>query len=458
MPSRKRKSVERKTKGTGSEAVVAVDPACTGLAAKPLQDYEKEMQLVVKKGIIPGCVSLIYHKGQVVQASAMGMADVEHGTHYSFNTYCRMYCATKPFIATALMRFIEEGRATLDDRLSDYIPEFANCKVQIEKTQELVTPKRPILLRHLLSHLSGIGYAPEVGEPIEDDITQAYLNLQQDVQSKKIKNLAAFARELAKIPLCDHPGNEYIYGYSFDVLGRVLEVIGGKSLDKVLTEKVFQPLKMQDTKWSLTRSELPRLAACYAHRGTYKKIYGSRKVKSLRPNLVRIDGELQKESHWLSGQQCSVMSGGGFMGYLYGGLVSTVLDTGKFVQMLMKKGLVNGKRFLKASSIVQMEKNRMKKGDKVNFLGNIGTYRHGTEYGMGGAACTYWSIDREDDTAVVWFTQHVDMPEVPEMKGIQDKKADLWAMLHKAVKATRRSQKRRLSAGAPVKKKAKISK
>lgn len=457
MPS-KRKSVQKHVKVIGLEVV---DPDITGLVAKPLQDYEKEMEVVVRKGIIPGCCSLVYHKGKVVQAFAMGMADVEHSTPFTFNTFCRMYCATKPFIATAVMRFVEEGRATLDDRLSDYIPELATTKVKVEKTQELVEPKRPILLRHLLCHLSGIGYAPEVGEPIEDDITQAYWDLQHDVQRKKIKSLTAFTRALAKIPLCDHPGNEYIYGFSFDVLGRVLEVIGGKSLDKVLNEKVFQPLKMQETKWALNRGELPRLAACYAHRDTWKKIYSHRKpVKPVRPNLVRIDGEAQKDSHWLQGQQCSLMSGGGFMGYLYGGLVSTVLDTGKFVQMLMKKGvMMNGKRFLKASTVAQMEKNRIRKGDKVNFLGNIGTYRHGHEYGMGGAACTYWSIDREDETAAVWFTQHVDMPEVEEMKGVHHKKADLWAMLHKAVKETRRrSQKRRSNGVIPVKKKGKMAK
>mmetsp|Transcript_34958 Transcript_34958/g.65114 ORF Transcript_34958/g.65114 Transcript_34958/m.65114 type:complete len:152 (-) Transcript_34958:390-845(-) len=136
------------------------------------------------------------------------------------------------------------------------------------------------------------------------------------------------------------------------------------------------------------------------------------------------------------------------MGYLYGGLVSTVGDTAKFVQMLMHKGkLDGGRRFLKAASVMQLEKNRMKPGvEPVNYLGNIGTYRkNGTEYGMGGAACTYWSVDRVDDTATLWFTQHVDMPEVADMKGINTKKADLWEMLHKAVvkgSRTSRNQKR----------------
>lgn len=457
MPT-KRKSVEanRKVKSTGVEVV---EPGSTGIDVKPLQDYEKEMKEVIKKGIIPGCVSLVYHKGKVVQAAAMGLADVEKGIPYSFDTYCRMYCATKPFIATAMMRLVEEGRANLDDCLSKYIPQFGTVKVKLENSGELVAPKRPILLRHLLSHTSGIGYAPELGETIEDEITQAYWNLQQDVQRKKIKTLAAFTKSLAKVPLCDHPGNEYIYGFSFDVLGRVLEVITGQSLDKVLTEKVFAPLQMLETKWAVPRKEMSRLAACYANKATWRKIYGpKRTIRPPRPSLYRIDGDAPKQSHWLQGQQCGVMSGGGFMGYLYGGLVSTVADTAKFVLMLMRKGqLPTGQRFLKASSITQMERNRIKEGDKVNFLGNIGTYRSGTEYGMGGAACTYWSIDREDDTAAVWFTQHVDMPEVPEMKGIHHKKADLWAMLHQAVKSTR-LQKRMSNGALGPKKKTKSSK
>ncbi|CAE7199160.1 unnamed protein product [Symbiodinium natans] len=443
----KRKTLEkgRKAKSLatkpleGSAAFKEVDSASTGLDSKLLQDYVKEMRQVVRKGIISGCVSIAYHKDQVVLADAVGMADVERGTPFSFDTYCRMYCATKPFIAIAVFRFAEDGKLDLNDRLDKYIPEFGKVLVQPEGADAPVETKRPILLKHLLCHCSGIAYAPDVGETVEDESSRAYLQLQQDVQQKRIKTLAEFARGIARVPLSDHPGNSYWYGFSFDVLGRVLEVVGKKRLDKVLAETVFRPLGMKHTKWAVRRDELPKLAACYAHKPTWKKLYGhvkGRTPSAVRPSLVRIDGNKARDSHWLKGKECRVQSGGGFMGYLYGGLVSTVADTARFVRMLMHKGkLDDGRRFLSPSSVTALEKNRMKEGvDPVNYLGNIGTYRkNGTEYGMGGAACTYWSIDRADETATIWFTQHVDMPEVADMKGINTKKADLWDVLHRAV-------------------------
>merc|ERR1712232_907539 len=121
------------------------------------------------------------------------------------------------------------------------------------------------------------------------------------------------------------------------------------------------------------------------------------------------------------------------MGYLHGGLVSTVADTARFVRMLLRNGVMDsGKRLLKKSTVAAMEKNRLKKndaGDRVCFLGNIGTFREGgDDVGMGGAACTYWNIDRKDETGTVWFTQHIDMPDtLPQ--------ADLWRVLHKAVRS-----------------------
>jgi CubicO group peptidase (beta-lactamase class C family) len=249
-----------------------------------------------------------------------------------------------------------------------------------------------------------------------------------------IRNLKRFVDVLAKIPLCQHPGSAYEYGLSFDVLGRVLEVITGKSLDVCLKERVFVPLGMQDTFWGVPRKETHRMAACYAGKDMFQKLYG-KKVKPLgRPktNLFRIDGCSAADSNWVEGKHCRVLAGGGFMGYLHGGLVSTAADTGKFVRMLLNRGVMdNGKRLLKTSTVAAMEKNRLKKnedGDRVCFLGNIGTFREGgDDVGMGGAACTYWNIDRKDETATVYFTQHLDMPDT-------GKEADLWNVLHKAVK------------------------
>merc|ERR1712232_243311 len=119
--------------------------------------------------------------------------------------------------------------------------------------------------------------------------------------------------------------------------------------------------------------------------------------------------------------------------------------------MVAKKGLTwGGQRFLKASTIAAMEKNRCK--DRVCYLGNIGVFRDGSdEYGMGGAACTYWNIDRKDDTFTVWFTQHLDMPEFTDIKAVDPKKADMWALLHSAIdkcKSNAPKQRKRSGSGS----------
>lgn len=135
------------------------------------------------------------------------------------------------------------------------------------------------------------------------------------------------------------------------------------------------------------------------------------------------------------------------MGYPVGGLVSTVADTAKFTKMLYNYGVMeNGKRLLKKATVKAMEVNRLDKKyngeDRVCYLGNVGTFREGSnEFGMGGAACTYWNICREDDTATVWFTQHVDMPEFEDLKGVDKDKADLWKTLHEAIKKGKRTAK-----------------
>mmetsp|Transcript_60072 Transcript_60072/g.108121 ORF Transcript_60072/g.108121 Transcript_60072/m.108121 type:complete len:475 (+) Transcript_60072:81-1505(+) len=437
-PSRGKAVLSPKANGKLS---TPVDPRSVGVEPKVLKDYEDAMVKMVKIGAIPGCASVVFRKGQLLHSGSWGFADVEKGAPFGFDTYCRMYCATKSYVAVAFMRLVDEGLVRLEDRLDKYIPAFAHVLVMPEGSEKREKPKRPILLKHLLSHTSGIGYTPELGAEPEDAASAGYLKVLTAVLQGSIRSLKIFVEGLAKVPLLCHPGHKYNYSLSFDVLGRVLEVITGKRLDLCLKELVFRPLGMNDTKWAVQNNELDRLAAVYASPGSWKKLYGQVKGKvpsAPRKGLCRIDGNTAKESHWRDGQQISVLSGGGFMGYLYGGLVSTVADTATFVQMLMRFGLKeNGQRYLKKSSVVAMEKNRLKPavdGDsKVCYLGNISVFREGSEYGMGGAACTYWCIDREDEIASVWFTQHIDMAEFGEMKGIDPKKADLWGALHKAV-------------------------
>jgi CubicO group peptidase (beta-lactamase class C family) len=296
----------------------------------------------------------------------------------------------------------------------------------------------------LLVHQSGVGYAPDVSDKVADMSSRdkKYGKLQRDASEGKISSLKVFVDRIAKIPLSFHPGENYEYGFSFDIAARVLEVVTGKDVGDVLNERVFKPLGMYETTWSVKDDQLHKLAASYCAKNSWDLIYGHKKgVKPIftKTGLYRMDGKTAKESSYRHGRQCKVKSGGGFMGYLAGGgLVSNVSDTVKFVQMLINKGMLeNGERLLSEKSIKMCEVNRNKKSwgqGGAAYIGNVGVFREGSnDVGMGGASCTYWSIDRKDDTATVWFSQNMDMPEFADLKGVNPKKADLWILLHSAI-------------------------
>lgn len=418
-----------------------VDPRTVGIDPQALKGYEKAMEALVKKGVIPGCASVVFRKGQIVHAGEWGKADVQTGKPFRYDTLCRLVCATKSYVTLAFATLVDEGVLDFDDRLDKYLPAFKHAKVQAADGDTPVGPKSPILLKHLPSHQSGIGYSIDIGEAPEGRLQKQKAALVEGVMGGKTKTLKAFVDQLAKCPLHFHPGENYTYGYSVDVLGRVLEVVCKTSLDKVLTERVFKPLGMHSTLWAVPDSQLHRLAALYGKSSTWEAMYGDAGVTKVATgqDMVRLDGLTAKESGWTAKRATPVLSGGGFITYDAGGLVSTVADTVRFVQMLLNKGVTaNGERLVHEKTLAAMEKNRAKKswGQGMScYLGNVGVFREGgNEFGMGGAACTYWSVDREDEVATVWFTQHVDMPEFEELVGVDAKKADLWGLMHEAVK------------------------
>lgn len=413
-----------------------------GVDPKVLREYEQAQRQMVKQHSIPGFASAVLRHGKVVHTMAHGYADLETKQPFRMNTLCRLYCATKSYIATAFMTLVEEGKVSLEDRLDEFLPSFKNAKVLLKDTSKAVRPKEPIRMKHILSHTSGIGYPPDLGEPCEDVISKGLAKLQTGAKEGSIRSLREFVDRLAKVPLMHHPGTMYEYGFSMDVVGRVIEVIEGKDIAICLQDRVFGPLEMHDTLWHVGPAEADRFAAIYAGPNTWGNLYGHLKKKvptTTAPGLLRIDGEDANHSGWYQSRRCPVKSGGGFMGYLAGGLVSTVEDTVKFVQFLASKGLAPcGRRLLSERTLVIMEKNRLKKSwgqGSACYIGNVGVFRDGgKEFGMGGAACTYWSVDRADGVATVWFAQNVDMKDAADMQGIRTDRADMWKAMYEAVR------------------------
>ncbi|CAJ1430789.1 unnamed protein product [Effrenium voratum] len=408
---------------------------------RPLSRYEDTMKSAARRSVIPGCASVVLKHGKVIQASAFGKADLEANRSFRLDTICRVFCLTKSFVTVAFMMLVEEGRVRLEDPVAKFLPAFASVQVVAARCSEetkpslLCKPKRAMRMNHLLTHTSGLSYGAGFGEQPGDATEEAYSKLVSAIDRGSVRSLEDFTNRLAKIPLRFHPGDAYAYGFSTDVLGRVIEVITGQCLADVLDERLFKPLHMHDTGFSVPEAKLPRLAACYGNASTWGRLYGDLDLtpRATRPGLVRLDGLSSQDSAWRQGQECKIQSGGGIMGHMQGGLVSTVADTSRFVRMLLRKGLSwDGKRLLKEATIDAMERPRKDSGlaqeERQCLLGALAGFS-GEEFGWGGAACTYWSVDRKEDTAVVWFTQHLDMPEWEDQSIVNKDEADIWTVL-----------------------------
>jgi len=464
-----RKTPLKSSKGTVKNIVQKkkeeiVDPRSVGMDPTKIKEYEDEMEMLVKEKKLPGCASMVYRYGKLIQCRAWGHTDIEKSAPFDTDTLCRVICATKCVVSICVMTLVDDGSFCLDDPVHKYIPAFKDSKVVSGKdATKTIKLKEPILVKHLLSHMSGIDYVIEPTEKAATPQAKSLFKLQQAMHQGKVRNLQEFVDELATIPLSCQPGKKYTYSYSYDVLARIIEIICGKSLDKCLEERVLQPLGMQDTMWGVPEAKCHRLSPLYAGPQKYKILYSESSAHSLlkgpgrKPYSKMVHNgkgmvEIErggKDSMYIKGRECPILSGGGYMGYDAGGLVSTVSDFAKMLKMMFSYGLMdNGKRLVQESTVRTFEINRLDnksngvgtdawdyQANGVCYIGNIGTFREGhSEVGMGGAANTFWNIDREIGTASVWFAQHLDFPEFTDLKSPHNpKKANLWDVLHDAI-------------------------
>jgi CubicO group peptidase (beta-lactamase class C family) len=392
------------------------------------------MQIAVQHGLLTGCASVVLRGQDVIHKKCVGLADPDSGLDFGLDTICRVYCFTKAYVIIAFMTLVEEGRVKLKDPVAKYLPEFRDVKV-VKCRGGLMKPKRRITMFHLLTHKSGLGYSASFGEAPHSSDEKSYDILVRAVVAGRIPTLKSFVKRLAKIPLRSHPGEKYNYGFSMDVIGRVCEVISGTTLDQFLRTRIFAPLGMKDTSFAVPMDRLHRLAACYGSAKTHRLLYGNRRARSTWRDFCRIDGKFSAESAWCEGKECSVLSGGGWMPDNQGGLVSTVADTVRFLRMLIGHGVgENGVRILKRKTLALTER---------HFITGDGGLS-GKEIGHGGAATTYWTLDRKMGYAIVWFTQNVDMVEWTDQKVVDPAKADLWRVMFDATNAAR-GIKRKLS-------------
>eukprot|EP00929_Paragymnodinium_shiwhaense_P072469 TRINITY_DN36785_c0_g1_i1.p1 TRINITY_DN36785_c0_g1~~TRINITY_DN36785_c0_g1_i1.p1 ORF type:complete len:493 (+),score=128.79 TRINITY_DN36785_c0_g1_i1:67-1545(+) len=343
--------------------------ASMGVDLKSILAGVKRLRTQVDEKQMPGFLSCVIKEGKLLHLEAYGMSDLGGDKQCAPDTLFRLYSQTKPIVVVAFLKLLERGLVALEEPLSKFIPAFAKTPVGAKG----VPLKRAITLRDLLAHTSGIGFGPGFGYPAENDYESTYVDLVDRVDRQRIKTLAQWCEELAKLPLRFQPGRDWGYGYSSDVLGRVVEVAAGKALDKVLQEEVLGPLGMTDTFFAVPSSKASRLAALYKREpwdGSGKNVKfitvdagcSGKTVNASRNTFDRCsDGTgptAPSASVFLAkgGHAFKVLQGGGCVCSVAGGLVSCLKDYARFGQMLVNDGELEGTRLLRPETVELLRK------------------------------------------------------------------------------------------------------
>src|ERR1700682_6555906 len=230
-------------------------PESLGLSSIRLQRMSDSFKREIDKGTIPGVTVMVARRGQIGWFEALGRQSPAASTPMAQNNIFRIHSMTKPIVSIGIMTLIEDGHLLLSDPVAKFIPEFADQKVGVENNGklDLVPLRRPMTVQDLLRHTSGITY-----EYIGNGLVQP-LYQQSKVHSRKISN-AEHATLVASLPLMCQPGAEWNYSRSTDILGRIIEVVSGKTLSAFLTERIFAPLQMAETAFHTGEENAGRLA------------------------------------------------------------------------------------------------------------------------------------------------------------------------------------------------------
>jgi len=370
-----------------------------GLSPERLARIGATMRQYVADGRVAGTVTLVARGGKIVHLEAIGDADREARQPMKADTIFRIASMSKAVTSVAVMMLVEDGRLTLGDPVSKFIPSFKKTTVlvrppagAVEGTQVSVVPaKRAITVRDLLTHTSGVSY----GDGPASSLYKA-ANVHGWYFADKAESIAAAVDRLAGLPFDAQPGDEYVYGFSTDVLGVVVEKVSGHSLDAFLQDRIFNALGMGDTSFFLPAEKRGRLAA------VYKPGEGGRIERAPEAGM---DGQ----GAYVEGpRQC--FAGGA-------GLLSTASDYWRLLQMLVNGGTLDGVRILGPKTVELMTSNHVGTlfgGGRFGFglgfeitehVGRSG--RHGSvgDFGWGGAYYTSYWADPEEKLVAVFMAQ-----------------------------------------------------
>ena len=321
--------------GCGIHARAQADPGAAAPSPARLERLSGFFENEVATGKLAGAIVLIQRHGRPIYFKCFGVRDVATKQPMTPDTIFALHSMTKPITSLAAMMLIDNGKLALADPVSKYIPAFAAVKVGVDSKTEsgdsvlkLVPPNRPVTIEDLLRHTSGITYDYIGGDLIKKAYTDA------DIFEGHFDN-KEFAQRVARLPLARQPGTLWRYGHSTDVLGRIIEIVSGKSLFEFLKQRILSPLGMTSTRFVLHgAAEWARMA------------------EPLPDDAILLLAEHDRRAHpeWESGG---------------GGLVSTITDYARFAQMLLDGGRLDGKQYLSPTAFKQMTTDHIGPGSGV---------------------------------------------------------------------------------------------
>lgn len=357
-----------------------------GFSAERLKRLDAAIDEQIAQQQLAGAVMVVARDGRPVVFKAYGQSDIENAKPMRTDTIFRIASMSKALTTVAAMMLYEEGRFLLKDPVAKYLPAFANLQVALPGggTEK---PHRPPTIHDLLTHTAGMSYGPGPAQAAYEKagLTDWYL-------AGNDETLAQWADRFAALPLQSQPGEQFIYGYATDVLGRLVEVLSGQPLDRFIKTRITDPLRMPDTGFFLPADKVGRLANVYGLEDGQLKLM-----------------ETPAKSDFVNGPR-KLLSGGA-------GMLSTAGDYTRFLQMLLNQGELDGVRLLAPKTVALMTADHLgpkSRGDADGFgLGfwvNVrtgGFTELGSEgaFGWGSAYFPQYTVDPKERLVILFMTQ-----------------------------------------------------
>jgi CubicO group peptidase (beta-lactamase class C family) len=382
-----------------AQSLPAALPETLGFSPERLARLDAVVGKYVADKKVPGVVTLIVRDGRVAHLKAQGFADVEAQAPLTPNHLFRLASMSKAVTSVAAMILVEEGAMTLADPVSKFLPSFKQTYVVVPPPPGApagaalgqVPARRPITIRDLLTHTAGISYG---GGALEAKYKAA--NALGWYCADHDETLAEWIDRIATLPFEAQPGEKYVYGFNTDVLGRVVEVVSGMPLDQFMKTRIFDPLKMPDTFFYVPPDKVSRLA----------KVYGIGSKGTIELGAPR--GQIGQGDYVDGPRKC--FSGGA-------GLVSTVTDYARMLQMLLNGGELEGVRVLSPASVAAMTSNQVgslyRDGalgfglgfEVIEQVGKAERLGAAGEFSWGSAYYSRYFVDPQHKVVAIFMTQ-----------------------------------------------------